>query len=415
MSTGRASVAAVARYSYSYSYSSRLGMGLGLQQRGRNVIQLQQLQQLQRRSLSSFNTTTTASPWNWPIRQTNTIVNIVPQGHRYVVERLGKMHRIHDSGLFLAIPLIDQIAYVIDVRERVLDIPPQAAITRDNVTVEVAGNLMVCFVDPQKAAYGALNPLYSVQQYAQSAMRSALGELELDELLHGRQKLNRMIQGVLQEAATPWGLEVRRYELTEITPDPHIRLAMDKQAAAERARREQVLRAEGQKREAELTSEGVRVSLENESQGNLIKVRNEAEAEKTKILLEAEATAQAVKMKAIAQAEALQQISTALQQNNGHEAARLALAQDYVKMYGQMGQQSNTILFQDKPADVNALLAQAVTTLQAVSSASSSSTSSSSSSSSTKALPDTNVESTGSTSNGNHGSDEEDENVETKN
>lgn len=306
------------------------------------------------------------SLWNWPVTKTNTIFNIVPQGHQYVVERLGKLHTIHDSGFFWAIPLIDRIAYVVDVRERALDIVPQAAITRDNVSVEVSGNLFLRFLDPQKAAYGAFNPLYSVTQHAQSAMRSAIGEMELDEILHGRARLNALIKGSLQEAAEPWGIEIRRYEITEITPDQQIRVAMDKQAAAERARREQVLRAEGEKRRAELESEGVKISLTNESEGNLIKVSNEAQAEKTKRLLEAEGEAAAIQLIASAQADALRKISTELLKPGGQEAAQLALARDYVAMYGEMGKQSNTILFNDRPADMNSLLAQAATAMKAV-------------------------------------------------
>jgi regulator of protease activity HflC (stomatin/prohibitin superfamily) len=139
---------------------------------------------------------------------------------------------------------------------------------------------------------------------------------------------------------------------------------MDKQAAAERGRREMVLRAEGAKRSAELESEGVRTSLENESEGNLIKVRNEAEASKSKILLEAEAQASAVRMTAAAQAIAIREIATELNRSGGAQAAQLALARDYVQMYGEMGKQSNTILFNDRPADVNALLVQAVTAIK---------------------------------------------------
>lgn len=304
--------------------------------------------------------------WQWPVSKANTIFNIVPQGHRYVVERFGKLHSIQESGWFLAIPIVDTISYVIDIRERALDIPPQSAITRDNVSVEVSGNLFVRFVDPEKAAYGALNPLYSVTQHAQSAMRSAIGEMELDEMLHGRARLNSLIRGALQEASEPWGLEIRRYEITEITPDQQIRVAMDKQAAAERDRRERVLRAEGEKRRAELESEGVKISLTNESEGNLIKVKNEAEAEKTKILLEAQGNADAIRMTAAAQAEALKLIAAELQKPGGMEAARLSLSREYVDMYGEMGKQSNTILFNERPADITALLTQAMTAIKVV-------------------------------------------------
>jgi regulator of protease activity HflC (stomatin/prohibitin superfamily) len=200
-------------------------------------------------------------------------------------------------------------------------------------------------------------------------MRSAIGEMELDEILHGRARLNALIKGSLQEASLPWGLEIRRYEITEITPDHQIRIAMDKQAAAERARREHVLRAEGDKQRAQLTSEGVKISLTNESEGNLIKVRNEAEASKSRMFLEAQGSAEAIRLTAQAQADALALISTQLNKQGGQEAARLALARDYVAMYGEMGQQSNTIMFNDRPADVNALLSQAMISMQAATAA----------------------------------------------
>lgn len=193
--------------------------------------------------------------------------------------------------------------------------------------------------------------------------------MELDEILHGRARLNALIKGSLQEAALPWGLEIRRYEITEITPDHEIRIAMDKQAAAERARREHVLRAEGDKQRAQLTSEGVKISLTNESEGNLIRVRNEAEATRQQILLEAEGKAEAIRVMAEAQAKALELIAAQLNKEGGQEAARLALARDYVTMYGEMGQQSNTIMFNDRPADINALLSQAVVAMNATANA----------------------------------------------
>lgn len=302
----------------------------------------------------------------WPVRKQNTILNIVPQGKRMVVERFGKMHAIHQSGYFFAVPFIDDVAYVIDVREQAIDIPPQSTITRDNVSVDVSGNLFVAFVDPERAAYGATNPIYAAVQHAQSAMRSVIGEMELDEILHDRARLNTVIKGAVQEAAVVWGLDVRRYEITEITPDAVIRHAMDKQAAAERARREQVLQAEGDKRTQELTSEGTKISLTNESEGNLIKVTNEADGENIKLVREAMGEAESIKIKALAQAEAVRVIANELQKPGGPQAANLALARDYVAMYGQMGSQSNTLMFNERPADMNALLAQAAMALGAV-------------------------------------------------
>lgn len=196
-------------------------------------------------------------------------------------------------------------------------------------------------------------------------MRSAIGEMELDEMLHGRARLNSLIKGALQEASFPWGLEIRRYEITEITPDQQIRIAMDKQAAAERDRREHVLRAEGDKQRAQLTSEGVKIQLTNESEGNLIKIENEANATKTKILREAEGTAEAIRLIASAQADALKLIAAQLETPDGKVAAQLALAKEYVSMYGEMGKESNTMIFNERPADVSALLTQAVTAMSA--------------------------------------------------
>lgn len=200
-------------------------------------------------------------------------------------------------------------------------------------------------------------------------MRSAIGELELDEILHNRSGLNTLIKGSIQEASVAWGLEVRRYELTEITPDQQIRVAMDKQAAAERDRREQVLRAEGDKRRAELESEGIKISMKNQSEGELIKVTNEAEAEKLRIVREAEGRAEALMIQAEAQAQAIHKIASQLAQSGGQEAAALDLAREYVKMYGEMGSKSNTIFFQEGGApagNLQSLLVQAMASMKAM-------------------------------------------------
>eukprot|EP00903_Cladosiphon_okamuranus_P011323 g10674.t1 len=301
----------------------------------------------------------------WPLSTPNSFINVCPQGSRMVVERLGKLSSIERPGWFIAIPVIDKIAYRVDMRERNIVIAPQAAITKDNVSVEVSGNLYVQFTDPEKAAYGSANPLYAVRQHAQSSMRASIGELELDEILHARAQLNKMIKDTLQSAADAWGMEVKRYEITEITPDAQISEAMDKQAAAERIRRERVLTAEGEKKAYTLQSEGVKIQLINESEGKLIQVQNAAKADKERIRLEAEGEAEARLVKAKAEAEALAMVAEALRDTAGADAAQLQIAKQYIDMYGEMGKSSNTMLFSDRPADVNALIAQAAAVLNA--------------------------------------------------
>jgi regulator of protease activity HflC (stomatin/prohibitin superfamily) len=227
----------------------------------------------------------------------------------------------------------------------------------------VSGCIYIQFVDAEKAAYGNSNPIYSVMQFAQSTMRAAIGEMQLDEILHARAELNTIIRRAVQEGAEPWGLKVLRYEITGVTPDKPIREAMDKQAAAERTRREKVLGAEGSKQEKELESQGYKVRLTNESEGDLIKVENASKASKLKQVLEAEGEAEAIRTRARANADAIRIMAQAMSEPGGAEAATLALAKEYVAMYGAMGAASNTLMLQERPADLNSLLAQATTVL----------------------------------------------------
>eukprot|EP00605_Chrysophyceae_sp_TOSAG23-4_P001271 GSChrysophyteH1.ASY1.ANO1.1382.1 assembled CDS len=266
-----------------------------------------------------------------------------------VVERLGKLDSVKESGWFFAIPVLDTIRFVVDMREKSLVIQPQACITRDNVAVQVSGNLYCQFINAELAAYGSKNPIYAVKQHAQSSMRAAIGEMELDQILRARSELNDIIRSSVQEAATAWGLDIKRYEITEVQPDKNTLEAMGRQAAAERERRSKVLEAEGRKRAAELDSEGDKIRLINE------------------IEAEAEGEARSIAIKASAHAEAIDTIAKTLAGEGSGDAAKLQVANRYIDMYADIGQKSNTMIFNDRPADINALLAQAGAVLQSAS------------------------------------------------
>ena len=291
---------------------------------------------------------------SWPRTKQNTFLNVCPQGEMMVIERLGKLHEMHEGGWFVAIPLLDKIQYVIDMREKALSIVPQHCITKDNVTVAVSGVLYCQFVDAELAAYGSKNPIYSVKQHAQSSMRAAIGEMELDQILRARAELNTIIRGSVQEASTAWGLDIKRYEITEVTPDAAITEAMSRQAAAERERRSTVLEAEGRKKASVLDSEG-----------ELIAIENAAKAQRIQLILEAEGEAEAIRAKATAQAQAIAEVAEALAHEGGADAAKINIARNYIDMYASIGEKSNTMIFNDRPADANALLAQASAVISA--------------------------------------------------
>lgn len=294
------------------------------------------------------------------------MINVCEQHERIVVQRFGKFSHVEWPGLFLAIPFVDELAFVVDTREMAITIEPQAAFTRDNVSVNTSGALFVKFVDPEKAAYGSSNPLFAASQLAQACMRSAVGNVTLDDLLHNRSAINASILSTVREAVEKWGLEVRRYEITEVLPDHAVMKAMDRQSVAERQRRERVLEANGERDAAILKSEGVRMALKNESEGEMIRVTNEAEANKRSKILAAEAEAESIRLSAEASAFALERISKTLTTfGAAKDAAQLSIAQDYIRMYGQMAGKSNTMIFSDRPGNVNALMAQAAAALSA--------------------------------------------------
>ena len=287
---------------------------------------------------------------NFPQRKTNTIFNMCQQGHTAVITRFGRLHGTREPGWYMTIPFFDRI-HNVDQRELTISIDPQIATTKDNVSVAIGGSLFVQVTDPLKACFGATQPLYLAEQQAQAIMRSGIGKVSLDELFHDRASLNTILRGHMQNSADEWGLLIKRYELTTVRPDDSVSHAMDKQAVAERTRREDILKAEAEKRSMVLVSEGRRQELINEAEGHKIERILAAEAQKEEAIRVAEGQAAAIELQADAQKAAITAISQAIGDDAGVTAMNYTNAQEYIQMMREtMSQGNKTTLF--LPTDV---------------------------------------------------------------
>ncbi|EEP78615.1 hypothetical protein UREG_03461 [Uncinocarpus reesii 1704] len=186
----------------------------------------------------------------------NTIIRFVPQQTAWIVERMGKFHRILEPGLAILIPFIDRIAYVKSLKEAAIEIPSQNAITADNVTLELDGVLYTRVFDAYKASYGVEDAEYAISQLAQTTMRSEIGQLTLDHVLKERANLNANISQAINEAAQDWGVVCLRYEIRDIHAPEGVVEAMHRQVTAERSKRAEILESEGQRQSAINIAEG---------------------------------------------------------------------------------------------------------------------------------------------------------------
>uniref|UniRef100_A0A2K6FEI7 Stomatin like 2 n=1 Tax=Propithecus coquereli TaxID=379532 RepID=A0A2K6FEI7_PROCO len=234
----------------------------------------------------------------------NTVVLFVPQQEAWVVERMGRFHRILEPGLNILIPVLDRIRYVQSLKEIVINVPEQSAVTLDNVTLQIDGVLYLRIMDPYKASYGVEDPEYAVTQLAQTTMRSELGKLSLDRVFR--------------------------------------------------------VEAERRKRATVLESEGTRESAINVAEGKKQAQILASEAEKAEQINQAAGEASAVLAKAKAKAEAIRILAAALTQHNGDAAASLTVAEQYVSAFSKLAKDSNTILLPSNPGDVTSMVAQAM-------------------------------------------------------
>lgn len=230
-------------------------------------------------------------------------VKVIKQSKVGIVIRLGKFHKKADTGVHFLVPFLDQMAYVIDLRENVVDFPPQPVITKDNVTMQIDTVVYFQVTDPVRYVFEISNPISAIENLTATTLRNIIGELDLDETLTSRDLINTKMRSILDEATDKWGIKVNRVELKNIMPPQDIQVAMEKQMRAERERRESILQAEGNKAASILQAEGEKQSAILRAEAQKEAMVREAEGEKQSRILRAQGEAESIRQIAQAKAE----------------------------------------------------------------------------------------------------------------
>ena len=238
-------------------------------------------------------------------------IRIVPQAYAVVLERLGAYKATWSTGIHFKVPFIERVARRVNLKEQVVDFPPQPVITKDNVTVQIDTVVFFQITDPKLYAYGVENPIMAIENLSATTLRNIIGDMELDETLTSREVINTKMRASLDVATDPWGIKVNRVELKNIIPPAAIQDAMEKQMKAERERREAILKAEGEKRSTILVAEGKKQSAILDAEAEKQAAILHAEAQKERMIKEAEGQAQAVLKVQQATAEGLRMIKEA--------------------------------------------------------------------------------------------------------
>lgn len=258
-------------------------------------------------------------------------VRLVPQGSKWVVQRLGKYYKTLGPGLNIIVPYIDNVAYKLTTKDIVLDIPTQEVITKDNAVIRANAVAYINIVSPEKAVYGIEDYSIAIQTLVQTSLRSIIGEMDLDDALSSRDHIKAKLKSMISDDIADWGITLKTVEIQDINPSPTMQHAMEEQAAAERGRRATVTRAEGEKEATIL-----------EAEGRLEASRRDGEAQV--VLAEASQLA-------------IQKVTEAIQQNE--LPVMYLLGERYIDSIKSMSKSSNSkmvLIPADLPASIRGLM-----------------------------------------------------------
>ena len=209
-------------------------------------------------------------------------IKVVRQSEVYIIERLGKFHKVADAGLTIIIPFVDRVRSVVSLKQQTMDVPPQGVITKDNVTITIDTVVFYKVTDPAKAVYEIQSLKKGIEYLAITTIRDIVGKMDLDSTFSSRDMINEELRAILDEATDQWGCKIDRVEIKDITPPVDIRDGMEKQMNAERNKRAQILQAEGERQSAITLAQGKKeaaiLEAEAEKESKIRRAAGEAEA-----------------------------------------------------------------------------------------------------------------------------------------
>jgi regulator of protease activity HflC (stomatin/prohibitin superfamily) len=271
---------------------------------------------------------------------------LVPTKSAYVVERLGKYRCTLEAGFHILLPFIDRVAFIQDLKEETIDVPPQECFSKDEVNVEVDGVIYIQVIDSLKASYGITDYRFAAMQLAQTTTRSVIGTLDLDRTFEERDIISAKVVEVLDKAGESWGIRVHRYEIKNITPPDTVKNAMELQVNAERERRAILAKSLGDKASRINRSEGLMTEMINISEGEKQRRINAAEGKSAEILAIAKATG-----------DSIAKIAYAIEQPGGQQALDLQLTEQYLQQMQGLSQENRKVILPANLLDFNQWIA----------------------------------------------------------